>query len=90
MSENIDSILDSGCLEKLLESEKEISSKEELSAYLDENGFSEISDEDLKNIFSQIEQLTSSGGGSFSVDTGVNKTKFSGKGVNQTCGVNVL
>lgn len=62
MSDKVDKILDSGCLEKLLENEKVISSKDELSTYLEENGFSEICDADLEIIFSQIEQLYSSGG----------------------------
>lgn len=84
MTNILDEILQSGCIEKLIESNKELSSKEELSAYLEESGFSEISDEDLETIFSQIKQINSSGG---LVYYTVNKTK-KGTNIGKTCDLN--
>ena len=67
MADQIDDILASGCLEKIIENEKELNSIEELTSYLSENGFNEVSDEDKTAIIEEIKALESSTGGGFSV-----------------------
>ena len=58
MSEKIDLILASGCLEKLLEEgAPEIKDKEGMINYLAENGFSDISDDDLGIIKEEITKI---------------------------------
>ena len=81
MSEKIDAILASGCLEKLLDSDKEISTKDEALTYLSENGFSDVSDEDLELIVKEVKALEAAGGGSGNN----NNVKGSAK---QSCGLN--
>ena len=80
MSDNLDAILASGCLEKLLDSDKEISTKDEALAYLSENGFSDVSDEDLQIIVEQVKALEAAGGGS---------NFGSGNKAKQSCGFNL-
>ena len=80
MSEKIDAILASGCLEKLLDSDKEISTKDEALAYLSENGFSDVSDEDLQIIVEEVKALEAAGGG---------KNIFSGNSAKQSCSINL-
>ena len=80
MSEKVDAILASGCLEKLLEEgAPEIKDKEGMITYLAENGFSDISDDDLGIIKEEITKilelnsaLDESGGATCYVDTGWN------------------
>ena len=58
MSEKVDAILASGCLEKLLEEgAPEIKDKEGMITYLAENGFSDISDDDLGIIKEEITKI---------------------------------
>ena len=58
MSEKVDAILESGCLEKLLEEgAPEIKDKEGMITYLAENGFSDISDDDLGIIKEEITKM---------------------------------
>ena len=82
MSDNLDAILASGCLEKLLDSDKEISTKDEALTYLSENGFSDVSDEDLELIVKQVKALEAAGGGSG------NHNSVKGK-ASQSCGFNL-
>ena len=84
MSEKLDAILESGCLEKLLDSDKEISTKDEALAYLSENGFSDVSDEDLQIIVEEVKALEAAGGG------GSNNNIFSGNSAKQKCVVNLV
>ena len=79
MSEKVDAILESGCLEKLLEEgAPEIKDKEGMITYLAENGFSDISDDDLgiiKEEITKILELNSAldeSGGACNFDTGWN------------------
>ena len=58
MSEKVDAILASGCLEKLLEEgAPEIKDEAAMSAYLGENGFSDISEDDLSIIKGEMTKL---------------------------------
>ena len=58
MSDKVDAILASGCLEKLLEEgAPEIKDKEGMITYLAENGFSDISDDDLGIIKEEITKI---------------------------------
>tara|TARA_B100000989_G_C19274686_1_gene357729 strand:- start:17 stop:265 length:249 start_codon:yes stop_codon:yes gene_type:complete len=58
MSYKVDAILASGCLEKLLEKgAPEIKDKDAMLAYLAENGFSDISDDDLGIIKEEITKI---------------------------------
>ena len=58
MSDKVDAILASGCLEKLLEeAAPEIKDKEGMITYLAENGFSDIPDDDLGIIKEEITKM---------------------------------
>ena len=58
MSEKVDAILASGCLEKLLEEgAPEIKDEAAMSAYLAENGFSDLSEDDLALIKGEMTKL---------------------------------
>ena len=58
MSEKVDAILSSGCLEKLLEDgAPTIADEAAMSAYLEENGFSDVSELDLALIKGEVGKL---------------------------------
>ena len=58
MSEKVDAILASGCLEKLLEEgAPKIADESAMSAYLTENGFSDVSEDDLLIIKEEITKM---------------------------------
>ena len=58
MSEKVDAILSSGCLEKLLEDgAPTIADEAAMSAYLEENGFSDVSELDLALIKGEMAKL---------------------------------
>ena len=58
MSEKVDAILASGCLEKLLEEDAPtIADEAAMSAYLGENGFSDVSELDLALIKGEMAKL---------------------------------
>ena len=76
MSEKVDAILASGCLEKLLEEgAPKIADESAMSAYLSENGFSDVSEDDLGIIKEEITKmlelnsaLDESGAGQYCID----------------------
>ena len=58
MSDKVDAILASGCLEKLLEEgAPKIADESAMSAYLSENGFSDVSEDDLVIIKEEITKM---------------------------------
>ena len=58
MSDKVDAILASGCLEKLLEEgAPKIADESAMSAYLSENGFSDVSEDDLGIIKEEITKM---------------------------------
>ena len=78
MSEKVDAILASGCLEKLLEEgAPEIKDKEGMITYLAENGFSDISDDDLGIIKEEITKM-------LKLDSALDE---SGAGKSSYCGI---
>ena len=82
MSEKVDAILESGCLEKLLEEgAPEIKDKEGMISYLAENGFTDLSEEELTTLQDEIKSIAEA---EAALDeSGAGKAKAS-----QTCIVN--
>ena len=87
MSDKVDAILASGCLEKLLEEgAPEIKDKEGMTAYLAENGFSDVSDDDLAIIKDEINSMTEAN----LDESGAGKKKGFGSKAKQSCSVNLM
>ena len=58
MSQKVDEILNSGCLEKLLEDGAPIiKTEKEMLTYLEENGFNDVTEDDLKIIKDEISTM---------------------------------
>ena len=58
MSQKVDEILNSGCLEKLLEEGSPIiKTEKEMLSYLEENGFNDVTEDDLKIIKEEISTM---------------------------------
>ena len=87
MADKIDDILASGCLEKLIESDKEITTVVELTTFLSENGFNDVSDEDKKAIVEEVKALESATGGGSGVK---NKSNVKNVKAKQSCTVNIF
>lgn len=78
MSEKVDAILASGCLEKLLEEgAPKIADESAMSAYLSENGFSDVSEDDLGIIKEEITKM-------LKIDSALDE---SGAGKSKYCGI---
>ena len=78
MSEKVDAILASGCLEKLLEEgAPKIADESAMSAYLTENGFSDVSEDDLAIIKEEITKM-------LKLDSALDE---SGAGKSSYCGI---
>ena len=81
MSEKVDAILASGCLEKLLEEgAPEIKDEAAMSAYLGENGFSDISEDDLSLIKGEMTKI-------IELDSALDEAGAGGKSKANACGI---
>ena len=84
MSEKIDSILASGCLEKLLEEgAPEIKDKEGMISYLAENGFTDLSEEELTTIQNEINSIAEA-------EAALDESGAGTKKVKQSCMLNIF
>ena len=83
MSEKVDAILASGCLEKLLEDgAPTIADEAAMSAYLGENGFSDVSELDLALIKGEVGKLIEAEAALDEAGAGIK-----GKAKNKACGL---